>query len=217
VKLVQQWILQALVGHRDMELAGVANPDQNLRNILWDEKNQQIKFVEMGCAREKFFWDNNTFNFIDCVNLTRPYFVPQNWAYLGLFFPQENERIEYWEFLKQIKTMPTAQKALDFAVQENGYLHEILKATKLYITAPKFENFDSRLPNNSNPTHLNNPPNPNLTHSHDSTDSTDSTKKYNYVPYLCIGGVLVPLIIGVTIGSIIYYKKNKNQQASHVI
>jgi hypothetical protein len=145
VKLVQQWILQALVGHRDMEIAETANGDQNLRNILWDKENQQIKFVDMGCARKQTFWDSRTFNFQNVANLQDSCVIPQDWAYLGLFFPTESERNEYWEFLKQIQTMPTAQKALDFAVEENGYLNEISKATNMYLTAPNFEN--------PNPTH----------------------------------------------------------------
>jgi len=145
VKLVQQWILQALVGHRDMEIAETANGDQNLRNILWDKENQQIKFVDMGCARKQTFWDSRTFNFQNVANLEDSCVIPQDWAYLGLFFPTESERNEYWEFLKQIETMPTAQKALDIAVEENGYLNEISKATNMYLTAPNFEN--------PNPTH----------------------------------------------------------------
>ena len=66
VNLVQQWILQALVGHRDMEIAGIANGDQNLRNILWDKENQQIKFVDMGYACQQTCWNNHTFN---CQNI----------------------------------------------------------------------------------------------------------------------------------------------------
>jgi len=205
VKLVQQWILHALVGHRDMEIAETANSDQNLRNILWDKENQQIKFVDMGCARKQTFWDSHTFNFQNVANLKKPLLIPQDWAYLGLFFPEESERKEYWKFLKEIKTKPTAQKALDFAVQKNGYLNEISKATNLYLTAPHFEN--------PNPTHPNNPTDPNPTHPDDSTNFTHDTNNFDYAPYLWVGGAFL-LIVGTMIAFFIFDKRNTTQQTS---
>jgi hypothetical protein len=199
-----------------MELAGIANGDQNLRNILWDEKNQQIRFVDMGYARKKTSWNNDTFNFQNIDNLKTSTLVPQDWVYLGLFFPQKNERKKYWEFLKEIKTMKTAQAALNFAVQDNGYLNEISKATDMYLTVKHLKNPNLTHPNNPtdpNLTHPNNPTDPNPTHPDDSTSFTHDTNNFDYVPYLWVGGASL-LIVGTMIAFFISHKRNTTQQTS---
>lgn len=208
VKLVQRWILQALVGHRDMEMANIANADQNLRNILWDEKNQKIKFVDMGFAREQYCWSRYTFEFQNVDDLKQPCITPQSWAYLALFLPKENERKEYWQFLKQITTIQTAQKALDFAISETGYLNEISKQTDLYLEVPRFET--------PNPTNPNIVTDPNPTNPDDSNNASHNTKNFDYARYLCMGGAILLLLVLIIIVRHILIRKRKrnNQQTS---
>lgn len=124
VNLVKQWIHHALIGHADMERVGIANQDQNLRNILWDEKSRQIKFVDFNRAMLKNEWYNNAFKVKGIDENKMQYYAPQEWEYLGFFLFSDDEKNEYWNFLKTIEKISTAKEALQFATQEDGYLYK---------------------------------------------------------------------------------------------
>jgi len=179
VKLVKYWIFYGLVGHRDMEHAGISNADQNLRNILWDAKNKKIKFIDFGFSTKSKSWSRGTFNFIDVHNLERENDVPQYWPYLGLFLSDEKDRKNFWSFLKKICNSQTAQHALNIATQENGYLY----AFKDYI--PPY-----------------NPPVPdNSTH----TVPENNTELLLSIPSIIV--IAIFAFMGLLIGGFVCYKK----------
>ena len=50
LRFIKNLMVQVLQGHVELATSGVRNPDQNLRNILYDDKTNKIRLLDMGLA-----------------------------------------------------------------------------------------------------------------------------------------------------------------------
>jgi len=196
VNLVKLWLHQALEGFVDLEKLNLANLDQHLRNVMWDEKNRQLKFVDFTRVFGMNHWFPHVFE-VKGLNIRQSEtHIPQEWEYLGYFLPKENQKQEYFNFLKTLHNTQTATEALAMATRKDGYLTNYKKDVTL----------------NAHPWSVNHNPNMNPPMQNNPYPPTESSKKKKF-PTEIVFSCCILAFIGAVVG--IYFcfcKKNKKNQ-----